>query len=280
MKHRTRIMLGLAVVTGLVVPVAALASSGGAASAAPTSTVPMAYTCSGGDFASGNLTGIPSGIYSSITVTGACAVTPNATVTVLGDVNVASGAVFDAQSAPSKITVGGDITAASGSLLGLGCQPNPPKHTTGHPCTVEPHRQSTIVVFGNITATDADTVLLNGITVEGNVTLLGGGEDVNPWSIKTNWIGGDLVVSGVTPNWIGVILNKVGGDVILTNITITDPGDPSPTIFVASNTVGRNLTCWGLGPAVSGGFTGEVNVVGGQALGQCADLQDETPPPS
>jgi hypothetical protein len=237
----------------------------------------MAYTCSGGDFASGNLTKIPSGIYTSITVTGACAVTPNASVTVLGDVNVASGAVFDAQSAPSKITVGGDVTAASGSLLGLGCLPNPPKHMTGHPCTVEPHRQSTIVVLGNVTATDANTVLLNGITVKGNVTLLGGGDQAgNPWPIKTNWIGGDLLVSGVTPEWFGAVVNNVGGNVILTDITIA----PGETIDVADNTVGRNLTCWGLAPAVSGGFTGEVNVVGGQARGQCASLMDETPPSS
>jgi len=269
MKHRNRILVGLAVITGLLVPLGALASSGGPAAAAPSSKVPIAYTCTGGDFASGNLTTIPSGIYSSITITGACAVTPNATITVLGDVNVASGAVFDAQSAPSKITVGGDVTAASGSLLGLGCLPNPPKHTTGHPCTVEPHRQSTIVVLGNVTTTDADTVLLNGITVKGNVTLLGGGDQAgNPWSIKTNWIGGDLVVSGVTPEWIG--------NVILTNITVAE----GVTIDVARNTVGRNLTCWGLAPAVSGGFTGEVNVVGGQALGQCASLMDETPPSS
>ena len=138
-----------------------------------------------------------------------------------------------------------------------------------------PDGHSTITVKGNITAIDADTVLLNGIKVKGNVTLIGGGEDVNPWSIKTNTIGRNLVVIGVTPNWIGVILNKVRGNVILLNITITDPGDPSPTIFVASNTIGQNLICHGLAPAVSGGFPGEVNVVGGRALGQCANLKDE-----
>lgn len=69
-----------------------------------------------------------------------------------------------------------------------------------------------------------------------------------------------------------MIVNKVGGNVVLTDITITDPGDPTPTIFVASNTVGRNLICWGLGPHLSGGFPGEVNIVGGRAVGQCADL--------
>ena len=39
------------------------------------------------------------------------------------------------------------------------------------------------------------------------------------------------------------------------------------------NTVGRNLICMGLAPAVSGGFIpGEVNVVGRKATGQCAAL--------
>ena len=36
-------------------------------------TLPMAYTCTGGDFATGNFTSIPSGTYASITVKGACA---------------------------------------------------------------------------------------------------------------------------------------------------------------------------------------------------------------
>ena len=266
---KSRILFGAAMMvalsTGLV----------GTAGIASAHTRPMAYTCTGGDFASGNLTSIPSGIYASIRVTGACAVAPDAVITVLGNVKVASGAVLDAQSAPSTITVKGDVTAARGSLLGLGCLPNPVGHTTGHPCTVEPTGSSDITVKGSVTAIDADTVLLNGITVKGNVTLIGGGEDVNPWSIKTNTIHGNLLVTGVTPNWIGFILNKVGGNMILIHITITDPGDPSPTIFVASNTVGRNLVCYGLAPAVSGGFPGEVNVVGGRALGQCANLPDE-----
>ena len=69
----------------------------------------MAYTCTGGDFATGDLTSIPSGTYASITVTGACAVAPDAVITVLGDINVAPGAVLDAQSSPSTITVGHDV---------------------------------------------------------------------------------------------------------------------------------------------------------------------------
>ena len=59
----------------------------------------------------------------------------------------------------------------------------------------------------------------------------------------------------------------------LARITVTDPGDPGRLVFVVRNTIGRNLICSGLAPGVSGGFfPGEVNVVGGNATGQCASL--------
>jgi hypothetical protein len=123
-----------------------------------------------------------------------------------------------------------------------------------------------------VTGFGADTVLLNGITVTGNVVLAGGGGDI-PWSIKNNMIGRNLIVGGVTADWLGVLFNTVGGNVVLTNITATDPGDPGRLVFVVRNVVGKNLFCMGLMPGVSGGFApGEVNTVGGHALGQCASL--------
>ena len=143
---------------------------------------------------------------------------------------------------------------------------------SGHPCTIEPDGHSTITVKGNVTATDANTVLLNGITVKENVTLTGGGGAI-PWSIKNNTIGRNLTVSEVTADWVGVLFNSIGKNVTLTDITATDPGDPGRLDFVVRNTIGRNLTCTGLAPGVSGGFfPGEVNVVGRHAIGQCASL--------
>ena len=276
-------------VLGTLAVAGALALSGGPAMAAVSWVSPAAYTCTGGDFATHNLTSIPSGIYASITVKGACAVAPNAVITVIGNINVAPGAALDAQSAPSTITVRHNVMAGPGSLLGLGCLPNPPGHTTGHPCTVEPNGSSDITVKGNVTAWDANTILLNGITVKRNVRLIGSEgtataaerKNAIPWAIKTNTIGGNLIAGHMTPLWLGLIDNKVGRNVFLFNVHITDGlppnNDPKPTIFVASNTVRRNLVCYGLAPAVSGGLPGEVNVVGGKALGQCANLQNEPP---
>jgi hypothetical protein len=274
-------------VVGTLVVAGALALSGGPAMAAVSWVSPAAYTCTGGDFATGDLTSIPSGIYASITVKGACAVAPDAVITVIGNINVAPGAVLDAQSAPSTITVRHNVTAGPGSLLGLGCLPNPSGHTTGHPCMVDPAGSSDITVKGNITAIRANTVLLNGITVKRNVTLIGSEGTASvaerataiPWSIKDNTIGGNVIVGHMTPLWIGLLDNKVCGNVILFNVHITDGlppnNDPTPTIRVVSNTIRRNLVCYGLAPAVAGGFVpGEVNVVGGQALGQCANLKN------
>lgn len=249
------------VAAGAVMVTAAVVMSSTAAMAAPTG--PMPYTCTGGD--------IPPGDYASITVTGFCDVADGAVITVVGNVNVAAGAVLDAQSAPSTITVGHNVTAATGALLGLGCQPDFP-HNTGHPCVVDSTGHSVITVAGNITTTDANTVLLNGITVNGNVTLTGGGGDI-PWSIKNNAIAGNLTVSNVTADWLGVLFNHISGNTTLTNITATDPGDPGRKIFVVRNTIGKNLNCTGLAPGVSGGFfPGEVNTVGRNATGQCASL--------
>lgn len=257
------------VVLATVVVAGALVVSGGPAMAAAPST--QAYTCTGGDFSAGNMAHIPSGNYSSLTVAGACDVEPDAVISIVGNLNVLAGAVFDAQSAPSTITVGRNVTAAAGSLLGLGCQPDAPGKS-GHPC-LDPYanERSIITVKGNVTATGADTFLLNGITVKGNVTLTGGGGDI-PWSVKNNTIGRNLTVSEVTPFWFGALFNSIAGNATLTNITVTEdyPG-ASQAVYIVRNTIGRNLTCTGLGPNLSFGFyPGQVNTVGHNANGQCA----------
>ena len=231
--------------------------------AAGSSTAP-AYTCTGGD--------IPSGNYASITVTGFCDVPADAVITVVGNLNVGAGAVLDAQSAPSTITVGHNVTAAAGSLVGLGCQPPSYTGNSAHECAIEPDGHSTITVNGNVTATDAAAVLLNGITVKGNVTLTGGGGPI-PWSIKNNTIGGNLTVSGQTTDWLGVLFNRIGKNATLTDIAVTDEHPGAPGVYIVRNTIGWNLTCTGLTPGVSGGFVpGSVNVVGRNAIGQCASL--------
>ena len=239
--------------------------AGSATAAAARAPGAAAFTCAGGE--------IPSGSYASITVTGMCSVAADAVISVVGNINVGAGAMLDAQNVPSTITVGRNVTGAAGSLVGLGCQPPSATGNSAHECVGDPEGISDITINGNVTITDADTVLLNGITVEGNVTLTGGGSFI-PWSIKNNTIGRNLTVSGQTAEWLGVMFNRVAGNVTLTNITVTETHpEASQAVFIVRNTVGRNLICTGLGPNVSGGFfPGSVNVVGRNAIGQCASL--------
>jgi len=233
----------------------------GATVASAASPSPAPYTCTGGD--------IPSGNYASLTVTGPCDVPDNAVISVAGNVYVGPHAVLDAQSAPSTITIGGNVTAVTGSLLGLGCQPD--LTFARHACTVDPTGSSTITVGGNITAAGADTVLINGITVKGNVTLAGGGGE-NPWSVKNNTIKGNLTIAGVTSEFMVILRNTIGGNVTLVGIRETDT-DPDPAVEIVVNTIGGNLICAGLLPRAAGGFIpGQVNSVGGQSIGQCANL--------
>jgi hypothetical protein len=272
-----RLALGALMVLVLSVVVAT-----GVASAAP----PKSLTCSGGS-ASGDpstwtFTPIPSGNYSSITVTGVCQVQAGAMINVSGNINVAPGAVFDAQSTPSTITVGHNVTAGEGSFLGLGCQPTSSIGVfgAGQPC-VDPYGGgfTTITINGNVTATDANTVFLRGavapgfggLTINGNVTLTGGVSE-NPWSIKGATIGGNLTIDGVTAEFLGVQFNTIGKNATLTNITVNDVDSPPPGVTVVSNNVGNNLNCSGNSPSVGDGFAGLVNHVGHKANGQCAAI--------
>jgi hypothetical protein len=241
------------------------------ASAAP-SALP-AYTCTGGDFSAGEFTSIPSGNYARITIDGVCNIVPGAVINVVGNIDVAPGAVLDAQSAPSTISVGHNVTAGAGSFLGMGCQPsNTIGMFAGVPCVADPSGHTTITVAGNVTATNGDTVLLRKLTIGGNVTLTGGGGEI-PWSVKGNTIGRNLTIAGVTAEWLGVQFNMIAGNATLTDITVIDSEHPGGLAAVVENTVGRNLNCTGVVPGISGGFIpGEVNHVAGKATGQCATL--------
>ena len=230
------------------------------------------FTCTGGEIASGT--------YSNITVTGNCSIAKDAVVTVRGDITIRKGAALDAQSSPSTLTVNGDVKAAKGSTLGLGCQPPAVTGNSAHPCVDangdpinDPSVFSTIKVRGGITALGADVVLINGVQVGRSVTIVGGGDPAIPWSVKNNTIKGNLWVSNLDTNWFGALFNKVGGNVMLLDITLVEdhPG-AAGVVYVVQNTIGRNLWCKGL-PGVSGGFVpGAVNTVGGKALGQCSEL--------
>jgi hypothetical protein len=198
-----------------------------------------------------------------------CSVAAHAVINVIG--KVASGAVLDAQTAPSTITIGHNVTADAGSLVALGCQPPSYTGNSAHECAIDPgtlrdHRQ------GKRHGQQRARLPPERCHRPGQRDVIRWRFRPDPWSIKNNTISGNLTVSGQRATFLGVLFNTVGKNVTLTNIAITD-SDPGPGVYVVRNTVGHNLVCSGLTPGVSGGFVpGNVNVVGRNAFGQCAAL--------
>lgn len=255
-RTRTRILAALAGAAALLLP-----TTPALADAQPRHAAP--YWCTGG--------AIPSGHYRTIVVSGDCYVPSGATIRVDGDIVVQEDASLDAQSAPSKITVRHNVIGWAGSFVGLGCQPPWLTGNSAHECMTDPNDYSNIAVKGSVFITDAAIVMLNGITVGGNVVLRGGGSGI--WSVKNNMIGRNLGVSDLTTEWLGVMFNRIGGTAVLSDIIITDTHPGAPGVYIVRNVVKKDLVCMALNPGVSGGFVpGSVNVVGGRALGQCAAL--------
>jgi hypothetical protein len=128
-------------------------------------------------------------------------------------------------------------------------------------------------VNGNITLVGSVGVFLNGIEVAGNVTVVGGGSDI-PWSIKNDTVHGNLTVAGQTEEWIGILFNTIDKNVTLVAITLTgtddSTGSGTNSLFVVRNSIGRNISCFGLTP----GVFGYGNTISRHALGQCASLAD------
>ena len=273
MKLRTTIpvMVSSAAMLLATVGSASLASAG-----APGSSH-RAYTCTGGEIASG--------VYASITVTGQCNPAVDAKIFVDGNVTVAARAGFDAETAPSTLLISGNVKVGPHALLGLGCQPNTTftPSNSAHPCTVAGTEagHSTITVLGSIRGTGPGTVLLNDITVGGDVNLVGGGASQAgngiPWSIKNNTIAGNLKARGMLVAFLVVNFNSIGGNATLKKITSNDL-DPDPHgIIVGYNTIAGNLSCHKLLPGVWGGFNpGAHNVVLGDVTGQCTAFSSKS----
>lgn len=257
-------MVSLAAAGTLLFPV-------GMASAAPSSKS-AAVTCTGGEIASGT--------YSSVTVAGDCSVPAGATVTITGNLTVLSGAMLDADSAPSTVTVGHNVVGYPGSAIGLGCTAAHGGCTAGGPDGNGPYagQLSNILIKGNVSLDHVFNAALDGITVNGNVSSVGGGAGMSfpgfiPFSVKDDTIHGNLTVSGLTSTWFGVIRSTIDGNVVLSNISMADPDANE----VVHDTIGKNLICTNLFPAPQIGDADEgipdpsypYSTVGRNVIGQC-----------
>ncbi|HXW33812.1 MAG TPA: hypothetical protein VEJ87_04480 [Acidimicrobiales bacterium] len=276
---------GLILIAGLALlslPVA----TGSAAAVSPASS----YTCSGGN--------IPPGTYASVNVTGVCFF-PSGSLVVEGDVTVEANSLLDAASpAPSQplpgiVTVDGNTVVEQGGVLLLGCNAAfvcPSATTAGLD-----------LVKGSVRANGALGVIVHAITVEGSVSLVGGGGgtqgppssgicDSTPipslWAadptldslfglgqptpvysdFEDNTIDHSLYIDKLHTCWFGALRNKVAGNMTNVNGRFGDPDADE----VDANVVSGNFACSGNKPAVQFGDSGAApNSVAGHASGQC-----------
>jgi hypothetical protein len=252
------------------------------------------YTCTGHH---GGI--VPSGTYSSLLITGVC-YAPAGTVIVKGNLTVAPGALLDAAATlgdpvaspilPATVVVGGNVSVGRGAVLVLGCSP------LGGCEGVTYDR-----IGGNLTAIKAQAVLMQAVSIGGNVTVLGGGGGViggppksggcfaptspipAPWSedpalsqgpngspqytdFEDSTIGGNLSVIGMRTCYLASFRDRVGGSVTFAANATSDPDG----MELGSNLVGGNLACFANVPAVQfGDASAAPNMVHGAALGEC-----------
>jgi hypothetical protein len=244
----------------------AILAAAGFAAAAPTAqgAPNSSYTCNGE---------LPTNTYGSVWVPEWCVVPDGADVTVTHGISVGSGAFFDA-STHSTLTVHGNVSGGPGSFVALGC-------TEAHTCDDgEAGNIGDVTIDGNVSLDHVYDAAINGVTIGGNLTSVGGGaglaeDQFIPFSVKDDTIGGNISVSGLRTTWFGVIRSQIGGNVTLTDIVLADPDGNE----IVANTISRNLVCSGLSPAPQLGDAVEgappgygPNDVGGKAVGQCVGL--------
>jgi hypothetical protein len=231
-----------------------------------------AGTCSGGSVAAGS--------YSSLTISGFCTVDAG-TVSVAHDVTVAPRGELIAAFGGSDVHVGGNLTVAANGVLVLGCEPE------AFVCLNDPHqRHGTLItndtVGLNLTTHDALAVIVHASKIGLNEVVQGGGGGVTCDSTIPNipgppayidfedtTVGGNAIIQGVQSCWAGFIRDTVGQNVIYQGNRFFDPDASELT----TDTVGRNMICFGNSPQVQfGDSTGAPDVVGGRALGECKNV--------
>ena len=239
---------------------------------------------------------IPPGTYKSMVITGVCYMT-HGTVNILGNLTVAPGSLLDAAATlgdpvgnpilPATLLVGGDVNVGAGAVLTIGCSPAGGCHGVAYD-----H------IGGSLTATDAQGVVVQHVSIGGSASVLGGGGGAaggpssgacfalpspNPWGedaalsqgpngtpqytdFEDSTIGGNLSVVGVQTCWIGSLRDQIAGNVTFTGDVTSDVDG----MEVGANVIGGSMTCSSNQPQVQfGDAASTTNIVAGSATGEC-----------
>ena len=241
-------------------------------------TTTQATTRSGLTCASGTMA---AGVYVSMTITGFCSLPPRGSVDVLGNFTVERSAVFDGAT-DADLDVRGNMVIGAGAIVAVGCDT---VSVLSH-CTDD----TDDVISGNVVDNNGLAVIFNGYSVDGNVTMQGGGGgtsckevtrdgfDLSAFSaFEDGWIDGSVNITDVKTCWLGLFRNGIGGNVTVTAVHTQRPAPSAPGI--AGNVIAGSLSCTGNDPRPTlGTSVGMPSVAAGGAFGQCAAIASAAPP--
>jgi hypothetical protein len=205
------------------------------------------------------------GIYSSLTVTGFCALDAG-TYRINGGVTVAPGAAFDATNCDAVVTITGGVTVGADAVAGIGGG-----NDTG--CD----GPTGLTLKGGLRATDALAVIVHGTNVSGGVMIDGGGVQDCEFAIpglgfptyvvfEDGIINGGLTVTNLHTCWFGLFRNTINGGVHVLNNNFDDPDANE----IQNNTIHGPLVCLGNNvPTQQGDSGGGPNTVSGPKVGEC-----------
>jgi hypothetical protein len=139
----------------------------------------------------------------------------------------------------------------------------------------EEHPGNNGTIGRGVHATDAASVQLHFVTVNGGISIHGGSGAFGPpfevtWNtVEDSHINGAVTIAGYNGFWMGFIRNVVHGTVNLNDNVLEDPDGNE----YVTNTIYGSLKCSGNSPAPQiGDSEGELNHVTGAKTGQCAAL--------
>jgi hypothetical protein len=225
----------------VLITASVLALSGLLLGAAPAAAEDsgQSFRCSGGTLATPNFVNINPGTYDSITITQFCAVSLPTTGTVRdeGPLTLRGGGLFG-NSPTASLIVEGNTRLTNTVFFDIGCG-------AGNGCTLSGNNQYRLE--GNLDSRGSIDVHMHGVTIEGNLSVRGGGggafcfPDFHFSNIEDSQVEGNVTFSDVESCWLGIARVHVSGNLRVDNNQMADPD----AIEILTNTIDGNLSCSG-----------------------------------
>ncbi|MHB1833506.1 MAG: hypothetical protein ACYCXW_00930 [Solirubrobacteraceae bacterium] len=224
----------------------ALATAGGSFASAMRTTV-----CEGSVAQPGQLDGT---VHGTVIVNGVCDVS-HGSAKVDGSVTVSAHGVLNGSFGGDDLTVMGSVVLGRGASALLGCE------ASRFPCTNDPSQShptlsNRVTIAGSLTAFKPLGVIVHVARIGGSVSERGGGGATSCSAMpgffrsikqpaysdfEDDSIAGALTLKGIDSCWIGVLRNRIGRSVTVSDTTMADPD----AIELGSNRIGGNLACAG-----------------------------------